>query len=532
MKIKKYIYVLSLLLVTAFYSCDQLVEVDPVDEVETNYFIFENRIERGVGAVYANLASIYSTQLQVGSPGAMHAFWLLPGDDLVHEGSGNSLDNFSALNGTNSRVEGVWQRYYQMIARSNFMLKKIEEPAVIAVYTNPALKNYHRGELLFLRAWCEVKLWDWFRKAPLQREFIGSIAEAYLPPSSGFEMLDAAISSLEEAAELLPASWDQRNLGRITKDGAYGLLAKSYAIRANYNNKNAADYGKSIAAFEKISPSRKLVHFGHNFDYRYENNEESLFEFQASRNLKEDNSWLDNGFEGEGGASGQMGAYYTYTSDHWGNYASGRFGPSAKLINAFDPNDPRKAETISKTPDNLGGKIWWVNPWTRFGGYQLVKYVNGARGDIYEPKWQVTSGNNTRLLRLADIKLIAAEAYLALNRPNDALQQINDVRERARKSTPDGTEAAVPAALTSVTMQDIMNERFIELAGEDGHRWTDLRRWHAAGYINLSTWSAADFGYSHTNFAFEAPKHLLFPIPVSELDRNPAMAASGQNPGY
>lgn len=525
-------YIIALGLI--FYSCDEMLEVDPTGEVESIYYNTENRAQRGVGAAYAAFASVYSTQLQNGSQGAMHTFWLLPGDDLIRDGSGATFDVFSGLNGSNNRVEGIWSRYYKIISRCNFMLEKIATPEVAEVYTTEGLRDNNIGELLFLRSFCEVKLWDWYRKAPIQHGFIGSIDEAILPPSQGFEMLDSAIVSLEKAAQLLPISWDQHNLGRVTKDGAYGLLSKAYAIRACYNNKNADDYRKSIEAFEKISSSRHLVTFGDNFDYRTENNAESLFEYQASFNLKEDNSWLDNGFEGEGGQSGQMGAYYTYSSDHWGSYGTGKIGPTFKLINAFDPNDPRMTETISNNPNNLGGKLWWVYPWDKFGGYQLVKYVNGTRGDKYESRWQITSANNPRLLRLADIKLIAAEAYLSLGQPDKALKQINDIRERARMSTSDGAEASAPEALSSVTMEDIMLERLLELAAEDGHRWTDMRRWHAAGYINLSNWSASDFGYNYdaNNFKFEAPRNLLFPIPVSELDRNPLMAQSGQNPGY
>ena len=83
-------------------------------------------------------------------------------------------------------------------------------------------------------------------------------------------------------------------------------------------------------------------------------------------------------------------------------------------------------------------------------------------------------------------------------------------------------------------MNDIMDERFRELAGEDGIRWSDLRSWHAAGFINLSTWKASDFGYnfSEKNFEFKVPKHLLFPIPQSEIDTNPLMSAEGNNPDY
>lgn len=534
MKKLKFINISFLLMGILLTSCNEMLVVDPTSEVESIYFNTENRIQNGVGGAYAAFASIYGTQYQVGSPGPMHPFWLLPGDDLIQDGSGSTFDTFSGLNGSNSRVEGMWKRWYQVISRCNFMLGKIAEPEVAAVYKDSNLKNYNEGELLFLRSFCEFKLWDCFRKAPIQHQFISSIEDAILPPSSGFEMLDSVIVSLEKAADLLPQSWDQQNIGRITKDGAYGLLTKCYALRACYNNKNLDDYSKAINNFEKISPSRQLVPFGDNFDYRTENNAESLFEYQASFNVQEDNSWLDNGFEGEGGQKGQMGSFYMYSSDHWGSYGVGKFGPTFKLINAFDPNDPRMGETISKNPDNLGGKLWWVYPWDKFGGYQLVKYVNGARGDIYDKNYGVTSANNPRLLRLADIKLIAAEAYLALGKSNNALQQINDVRERARKSTADGSEAVAPAPLSSVSMQNIMDERFVELAGEDGHRWTDLRRWHAAGYIDLSSWTIDDFGYSYDNgtFDFDASKNLLYPIPVSELDRNPLMSASGQNPGY
>jgi len=85
-----------------------------------------------------------------------------------------------------------------------------------------------------------------------------------------------------------------------------------------------------------------------------------------------------------------------------------------------------------------------------------------------------------------------------------------------------------------VTINNIMDERLRELAGEEGIRWTDLRSWHAAGFINLGTWSAVDFGYNYSeaNFEFNASKHVLFPIPQKEMNSNPLMMASGNNPGY
>ncbi|NJO70197.1 MAG: RagB/SusD family nutrient uptake outer membrane protein [Bacteroidetes bacterium] len=311
---KKYITISSLLLsgLLSFTSCDKNLDIEPTKELESNYFQNEERIQRGVGAAYAAISNIYGPQL---NDATQHGFWLLPGDDITSDGSGNTFETFSGLNGSTGLVEGQWKRLYAVVSRCNFMLEKFDEPEIQKLYTSDEIKNANRGEMLFLRSYCFYKLWDWYRKAPIQGERISSIPDALLEPSSGFEMLDNAIAALEEAATLLPASWDNRNLGRITKDGANGLLVKCYVLRACYNNKSTDDYNKAITAYGRISNTRQLVKFGENFDYRTENNAESLFEFQASHAPAQDNAWLSNDF---GGDVGQMGAFYHYFDGHLG----------------------------------------------------------------------------------------------------------------------------------------------------------------------------------------------------------------------
>ncbi|NJK98685.1 MAG: RagB/SusD family nutrient uptake outer membrane protein [Bacteroidales bacterium] len=313
-------------------------------------------------------------------------------------------------------------------------------------------------------------------------------------------------------------------------------------MRANYakqyGGNQSQDFANAIAAFQKITGETTLdgVKFGDNFDYRKENNAESLFEYQASWAQKEDNAWLDNNF---GGESGGMGVMYHMFDTHWGNYGcgGGSIGPTPKLISMFDANDPvaMKQFKLAENVDNVNWSLWWLgSKWNFFQGYQFVKYINGERGNSYEPKWQLQSGNNPRLLRLADVKLAVAEAYLQTGDAGNATKQVNDIRKRARFSTSDGTEAAVPADLGTVTMQNIMDERLLELAGEEDIRWSDLKRWHAAEYINLANWKAADFGYPHDEnlFQFDINKHLLFPIPTTEINNNELMKADGNNPGY
>lgn len=511
----------------SLFSCEKSLDINISAKSEENYFGTENQITMGIGGAYSVLADIYGGI----SDGSKYQFWLLPGDDITLDGTGNSYESFSSINGSNSSLAIMWSKYYLIISRCNFMLEKLNSNVLDPVYKTAGLKDANKAEMLFLRSWCNFKLWDNWRKAPLADKRIHSVDDGYLPPSKGFELLDNAISSLEEAAPLAKDSWDDLNLGRITKDACYGLLVKLYVTRACYNSKNAEDYGKAITAFGNISPDRLAlfgsVKYGESFDYRAENNAESLFEFQASIAEGHSGLWQDNSF-------GQISAFYHYGDGHWSNYSCGIFGPTQKLINAFEKDDPRKNETFRGSDvDNDGGDFWWINQnWGKFGNNQLVKYTNGDRGKVLDPTFQIGSNNNTRLLRLADVKLCAAEAYLATGNSGAALAQVNDVRERARNSV--SPPSAAPAALAGVTMDDLMKERMLELAAEDGHRWSDLRRWHAAGYIDLSTWTAADFGfpYNASFFKFESSKHLLFPIPNEELSRNPYMAASGQNPGY
>ncbi|HMF72339.1 MAG TPA: RagB/SusD family nutrient uptake outer membrane protein [Flavitalea sp.] len=527
-------------------SCKKELDVPLTSELESTYFENENRVERGIGAIYASLQNLYGANLgtQTSSTGeTLHPAWLLQGDDLTTSGTSNgAYEAFSGLSPSNGRIGQIWQKLYFTVNRANFMLSMLETPDVISVIKTPGMKNYNRGEALFLRSWANYRLWDMFRKAPLQNVRINTIDGAVLSPTKNFELLDTVIANLTEAASLLPVSWDVKNKGRIFKNSAYGLLVKCYVMRACYGQKyggnKTEDYGKAIAAFQSMTPESTIegVPFGDNFDYRKENNAESLFEYQASWAQKEDNAFLDNNF---GGESGGMGAFFHYCDSHWGNYGCGGgvVGPTPKLISMFDPADPRRDETFKKASDvnNVNGTLSWLgSSWSYFQGYQLIKYINGSRGNIYETTWQIQSGNNPRLLRLADVKLAVAEAYLNTGDVSNATKQVNDIRKRARFSTPNGTEAAVPAAFGTVTMQTIMDERLFELAGEEDFRWSDLKRWYAAGYINLAQWTPADFGYPFNPnlFQFDAAKHVLFPIPSSEINSNPLMNAEGNNPGY
>jgi hypothetical protein len=182
--------------------------------------------------------------------------------------------------------------------------------------------------------------------------------------------------------------------------------------------------------------------------------------------------------------------------------------PSLDLRDAFEPNDPREQGTIIELGDVIDGiEIQ--------GDGQTPDEITDENGNVVQVEsynrkvWiQGTStdtqyGHNRRLIRYADVLLMAAEALNENNKPGEALIHLNEVRERARQGDssilPDITETN-KAALRDI----IMHERRVELALE-GHRFWDLVR----------TGRAPDV---LGPLGFEEGKHELLPIPQSEID--------------
>ena len=122
------------------------------------------------------------------------------------------------------------------------------------------------------------------------------------------------------------------------------------------------------------------------------------------------------------------------------------------------------------------------------------------------PDNDLTSGVNYRVIRYADVLLMAAEANSQINNDAIALDYLNQVRQRVGMSlrTSSGNEL----------YEHILKERRSELSCE-GHRFFDLvRTGKAAEEIE----------------GFVVGRHELFAIPQVEIDL--AGGNWNQNPGY
>lgn len=483
----------SLLFVFATCSEDRL-NITPQNLTEDDYFKTELDFHRAIGGVYAKVGEFY--HFHYNNP--RHQFYLLTGDDLTTNGD-IPFEVFSTLEAGNGYVASQFGYAYELVARANVALEKLRDDETSSVIKSAEAKNSMIGEALFLRSYMNILIWNYWGAAPNITERIISQDGINPEESEGTELLDQAIADLGEAANLLPASWSDAEKGRVTKNSAYGLLGKALVIRGSWNG-SSGDYDAAITAFGSISGAQLMADFGDNFSVFSENNEESLFEYQAS-NIGTDNVWLSNDVFS---TIGTFSAYYGYFNDHWSFWAHTPYFATQKLMNTFEAGDPR----IPLTFDASNGYI--------------QKYIledastNG-----------VGSFNNPRILRYADVVLLWAEALNETGNQDGAIDKINEVRTRARNMDVTG----IPGDRASGASQDqvrtwIQEERLMELGGEEGHRWVDLRRWHQAGHINLSSW---DFSSAKADFAISIPKHLYYPIPNAELDKNPNVS---QNEGY
>ncbi len=141
------------------------------------------------------------------------------------------------------------------------------------------------------------------------------------------------------------------------------------------------------------------------------------------------------------------------------------------------------------------------------------------------------------VFHVSDMYLIAAEAYLLAGDEAKALAKVNDVRKRAGAPqlgsfgsyhAPYAAYGSV-AAFTPTNLDVILDERARELYAERT-RYEDLRRTKQLVRYNLAFNRLGITVAQMSNGKGEIK--WLRPIPQDEINRNTAMAAEDQNPGY
>lgn len=477
---------------------------------------------------------------------------------------------------------------YKLIFYSNMVLENLPDIPAIDTTASEEFISVRLSEVKFLRALAYFYLVQIYGEVPLVDHVLGA-SEYTMGRSSLRSVFDLMESDLTEAIAGLPVSWPAEDIGRVTKGAAQGLLAKVLVFESSYAHYFPGDtyslvfpgesrfkdlsekWPEALSAAESIINSGQYELVGINGRKDYEswrgqtdgyrfvwttngdNSKESVFEIQAGYYGL---SWLKT--------RGSSMVYWTsarwvYDPDN-GNPAETRMWgfniPSRDLIAEFYqeqrqpgdplygsgyPPDPRFNTTIHT--DTIGandsiqlgdntGPYWAQICYTYDGNWGNKTHSFQAKYECSYEEFLAEGANwsespfNNRILRFADIVLLAAEAAIMAGDNNKALTYINMVRTRARMCGVEGNTcpADYPAG-TTVTIDMLRHERRLELAME-GHRFFDLVRWNIAEEKLNGSYLANQ----ERTITFISPKNDFFPIPEQEV--NSSQGSLLQYPGW
>jgi hypothetical protein len=381
------------------------------------------------------------------------------------------------------------------ILQCNIVLQKVP-----AITMDGALKARILGEAKFLRGLYYFILVRYFGDVPLilAPQAPGS-PDLYPKRTAKAQVYTQIIQDLTDAMNELPlaSTYTGADIGRASKGAATGMLAKVYLTLGQYQK--AADLCQQVSTMGYDLNAD----YADNFSPVKKNTVESLFEVQYS------GATTFGFFDDLNQAS--WASTFTGPRNQTG-FVAGAYGwdlPTQEFVNAYEPGDKRKDETVlyPGCPSFYGNDY---NASYSITGFSLRKFLVPTS---ISPAYN-TNPEDFPVLRYADVLLMQAEALNESGQTSAAEAPLNKVRARA------GLPNITPGLSKDDFRTAVLHERRIELAFE-GHRWFDLIRINNGQY-------GLDFLHSigKTN---AAAKNLLLPIPQQEIDANPNLT---QNPGY
>lgn len=491
---KKIKIILVFFIVISMTNCSEdFLEKMPLDTINTkNYPATAEELVTLVNGAYQPLQwpKLYNLRMWTSD--------IMAGNSIVGAGGGSDgietqdMSNF-VTNTDNAGVLDLWRGPWPGILMANIILDVAPGLEIEA-----SIKNRSMGEAYFLRAHYYFILTRYFGDVPLITKPQSSDDDLYPERAPKDMVYNQIISDLETAIELLPVKGEYgiADLGRASKGAAMGVLAKVHLTLGNFN-----EVALLTSQIEGLGYTLNQ-NYSDNFNPLTENSGESIFEVQYASDggfnfwsNENQASWLSP-FMGPRG-SGFVGGGYGWNQ------------PTQEFVNSYEPNDLRKDLTVlyEGGPD-FDGKPYLAS--YSLTGYNVRKFlIPLSISSSYD-----NSPLNFPVLRYADVLLMKAEALNELGQGSQAEIPLNLVRNRA------GLPNIASGMVQNTLRAAILHERRIELAFE-GQRWFDLIRVNNGQY-------GLDFIHSigKTN---ASQKHLLFPVPQIERDRNPNLT---QNSGY
>ena len=475
--------------------------------------------------------------------------------DDVWTGGGQRNDNadMEKLNEFNydidhGMIQALYSGLYAVIYKANLIIDN-------ATGTSDTMRQVV-AEAHFIRGWAHFYLVTLWGTAPIVDHLLA--VDEYRQTNSTPEALWAFVESefetaINSGAMLSKSSANDTGYGgRPTLETAKAYLGKAYLFQGKY--------AEAAKVLDEVIDSKKYDLYRGDYDLlghaATDNCCEAIFEIQRRNNPEQ--AWTQ--FSQQGIMLGWRTSILTYSSDFVANerIASGTYGfmnPTKNLYDAFvemEGADGYRLNSTIRTYQqmndmgviNMTGAALVGNE-----GYFMWKtrlLLDDCLSD--NPGLQMLQYNNLRIMRYAEVLLMAAEAHVMSSTGDvaKATNYVNQIRERAHL-TP----------LPTVTMDDIKKEKRLELCLESV-RYQDLVRWGDAETVlgeqgrqipsfrweiekdedgniiydaqGKTTIVESEVSYPNNNsiYGFKERNKLL-PIPLKELEVNSSMH---QNAGW
>ncbi|GAB4092584.1 RagB/SusD family nutrient uptake outer membrane protein [Flaviaesturariibacter terrae] len=468
---------------------------------EQDFYKTDAEIQQGTIAIYDMMQAHYNNNWA--SPYVVKTMLSdesnAGGSDAGDQPGYQQLDDYT-FDASNDKVRDSWRLFYYTIYRANKLISRTE--------VNNPLRKRLVAEAKALRAYNYLEVVSLWGDAPL---VLGDLLPSQFtntPRSPKADIYAQIERDLNEAIADLPlkSTYGSGDRFRMSKGSAQAILGKALLYQKKY--------AEAATAFESVITSGQYglePSIGKVFSQAGEFGSESLFEISYTNMRAYD--WGNFPWGGAPESNihiqlmGPRADYYTKAPSDSLLAGWGFNLPRQKLWDAFQAaNDVnrRRATMMSKAELVAGGGNWTNDGAWDFSGYFQRKY-GSFQTQTGSPVGELNYGTNWRLVRYADVLLMAAEANFNAGNTPKALTYINMVRQRPGTNLP---------ALGTVTMNDIMTERMLELAFE-GHRFQDVVRWGRG---------TAEFG----SLGFVSGKHEVLPIPQFDV----LSGHLAQNPNY
>lgn len=423
--------------------------------------------------------------------------------------------------------EGVYGNYQGVIARANFIIDGYNKADLNnknlfpeqATQANPGLPmaKAAKGDAFFSRAFCLFGLSQYFCAAydpatadqpntgvSYRLDYAPSINSATYPARASLKKTYEQIYEDLDSAAMYVVNNGEANDPYISVDAITALRARVALAQGNYE----------LAASE----AELLIGSG---IYQLANNEQRLtYLWQTSSTWQNGGGGNETIFLLATMSSAELPAQTGLIYLPYSTGGSPSYVPTQDVIDLYSDDDYRKKVYFEKmdfsTNTGATGSVYAFNKYIDQGIlYQATNYTESARFCI-EP----------RVFRIAEMYLIAAEAYAQLGDLGSASYFLNELKRNRIAGYSDVTYSGIDDF-----MEELRNERQRELLGE-GMRLFDLKRWHMP--MKRGKAQQRDIcllpGVETTDMSVSADNYrLTWPIPKHETSINPQVK---QNPGY